>query len=57
MLSSVDCLAVTHFSTLPHQRYDLGKTAFLNIKHVLLLSVQSLSAKFFTLRKIRRDIV
>jgi len=38
ILSPVPCLAVQHFSTLFHKRYDFRKKKLLNIKCVLIFS-------------------
>ena len=55
ILSSVACLAVQHFSALPHKWHNSPK--LLNIKCVCLFSLQCLSATSFILRHINQDMI
>jgi len=53
ILSSVTCLALLFFSTLPHQWEDLKK--LLKIKYILIF-FKLLSETFLILRRTERDV-
>jgi len=55
VLSSVTCLALSHFSTLPNKLHDF-REKLLIINHVFLFSLQFLSEIFLILIRIERDI-
>ena len=57
MLSSVACLALSHFSTLYHKRHHFRGNKILNIKCVFWFSVKLLSETFPILRRSQRDII
>jgi len=56
ILSSVACLAVSYFSTLPHKRHDLRKK-LPSIKYVFWFSLQRLTETFVILRRTERNII
>jgi hypothetical protein len=52
----VTCLALQYFSTLSHKRHYLWKN-LLNVKCVLLFSLQLLSETFLILRRVEQDMI
>jgi hypothetical protein len=56
ILSSVACLAVSHFSTSSDKRNDLQKK-LLNMKFLFWLSQQLLYEIFLILRRIDQDVI
>ena len=51
ILSSVDCLALPHFSAFSHKRHDKLQKNLLNTKSVFWFSLQVLSETFLFLRR------
>jgi hypothetical protein len=57
ILSSVACLALPYFSTLPHQQYNFTEKIVIEHKLCVLIFSTILSETFLILRRIRRDII